>query len=205
MKKTLITTLAVLTFATTAYAATPGISGNLGRLHVGYQNGSLQTGGSMLGDMGSINTNEYHATYGLNDKFTIVGSYLESDTLPENHWTSFGWLSNFQYSTTEVGLQYRLTPNVAVAVGNVQSQFKSTQLSDSNNEIYGGVNVSANIVGKLGGYGSYLKSASVADAKAGLTYDLNGSSYLSVGYRDYQDKNIGLNTKGVGVGINYSL
>lgn len=205
MKKTLVTTLAVLAFATSAYAATPGIQVDSGQFHVGYKNYDLKTDGGILGYMGSVKANEYQATYGLNDKLSFVGNYLASDTLQGNQWTSYGWLSDLRYSATELGVQYRITPNIAVAVGNVQSQFKSSQISDTQNEIYGGIDVAANFTNKLGGYGSYLKSANVSDAKVGVTYDLNNNSYVNVGYRDYQNQNIGLNSKGLGVGINYSL
>lgn len=204
MKKAIFTTLVTLAFASTAFAAVPTANVEAGQLHLGYANYNLKTEGNLLGDLGSFKANNYQAAYGLSDKISLTGDYLSSEK--HSFYNSYyGYYTNLNYSTTQLGLQYKLTNNLALSVGNVKAEFSSNEHANSTNEVYGGISYNAVLTNNLNGYASYLKSKNVQDAKVGVQYTVSPNVSVDVNYRDYQDSNSGMKAKGVGVGANYKF
>lgn len=204
MKKAIFTTLITLAFAGTAFAAAPTANMEPGQFNLGYTNYNLKTEGNVLGDLGNFKANNYQAAYGLSDKISLTGDYLSSEKRSFYN-TYYGYFTDLNYSTTQLGLQYKLTDNLALTAGNVKAEFSSNEYGNSTNEVYGGVAYNAALTNKLNGYASYLKSEHVQDAKVGMQYSVSPNASVDVNYRDYQDDNSGMKGKGVGMGVNYTF
>lgn len=113
------------------------------------------------------------------------------------------------YNTSEIGLQYKLTNNLAGSVGNVKSQINGTDnnitVTASTSEMFGGVAYKAAVANKVDGYASYIRSSSVQDGKVGLNYRVNNSASVDVGYRYFENEGLGIKAKGTSVGVNYKF
>lgn len=203
MKKAIIATLASLAFAGTAFASAPAMNLNPGQIQAGYTNYNLKTNGTTVGDMGTFHANNYQLSYGLGNNLALTGEYLKSDN--QNVSSYFYNYPNFSLNATELGLQYQMSKNVALSVGNVKSGFESNAGSNSNSEVFAGIAYNAPISNNLNGYASYLKSSHVEDAKVGVKYTIGNNASFDVGYRNFQDNNSGITAKGMGFGLNYKL
>ena len=204
MKKAIVTTLVSLALSSTVFAATPDLNVEPGQIGVGYTNYKLSTEDNLLGDLGSFKVNNYQAAYGLSDKIALTGDYLSSEK--RNFYsTGYGYHNDYNYSATKLGLEYKLNDNLAFSVGNVKSEFSSSQDSSSTNEIFGGVSYNTAITNNLNGYASYLKSKNTTDAKIGVQHAIGTNAAIDINYRDYQDSLSGITAKGVGFGVNYKF
>lgn len=202
MKKAVLTTLICLSFAGNAFASAPATNLGQGQFEAGYSYESLATNGNFLGDMGTFQANGLQAAYGIGNNLSVTGSYLASNAKNPSPYYYPGY-NNFKFDSTELGLQYQVTPNIAVSVGNVKSGFTADGGSNTTNETYGGIALKANLANRLDGYAAYLKSNHVQDWKAGVQYAVSRNASVDVGYHDYQDNNDGISAKGVTAGVNY--
>ena len=205
MKKLILTTvLASLTLTGTAFANTPGMDVSAGQGEIGYSYNSLQTSVGTLGDVGTMKNNNYQAAYGLNDKFAVTGEYLNSES-KDLYASGYGYYNNFSLNASELGLQYKVNKNVAVSVGNVKSELKANSDSVSTNEMFAGVAYKGSVANKVNSYASYIRSSNVQDWKTGLTYDTGSNIQLDVGYRSFENNDLGIKAKGLGFGANYKF
>lgn len=204
MKKALLTTLLSLAFASTAFAATPATDVASGQIGLGYTNYNFKTTGNLLGDLGSFKTNDYQAAYGLSSKLALTGDYMNSEK--RSFYNSYyGYYTDLNYSSTKLGLQYKLTDNLALSAGTVKAEFSSLQHANSTDEVFGGISYNTALTKNLDGYASYLKSKNVTDSKVGLQYAVSSNASVDVNYHDYQDGNSGITAKGMGFGVNYKF
>ncbi len=208
MKKSIIATVISLAFASTAFAAAPAIDLEAGQAQLGYSYENLQTN-IIQGDLGTYHGNNYQLAYGLSNKVALTGSYLGSDsksfTVNSPFYGTYA-LNDVSFNSTELGLQYKLSNNIALSAGNIKSGTQANGASTSANEMFGGIAYQQNITKNIAGYASYLKSTNVTDWKTGLTYNLGGNTSLDVGYHNYQDNGASnLTAKGVGFGLNHKF
>ncbi len=209
MKKTIITAFISLAFASSAFAATPAMDLTAGQTQLGYSYENLQTDLNGLGDLGTYHGNNYQAAYGISDKLALTGSYLNSNkksfdvSMPGGYT---GVLNDLRFSSTELGLQYKLSDHVALSAGNVNSKLQTDNSSASSNEMFGGIAYQQNLSKNMAGYASYLKSDHVTDWQTGVTYKLGGNTALDVGYHDYQDNGASnISAKGMQAGLNHKF
>lgn len=208
VKKAITTTLALLSLAGTAFAATPAMDLASGQAQIGYSYNSLQTNTNAYGDLGTSNGNSYQIAYGLSNKLAVTGDYLSSNSNDYNVYTAGGYqtVSGINFDSTAIGLQYKVSNNIAVSAGSVKSDLNSSLGSLSSTEMYGGIAYQQKMSKHLGSYASYLKSASVQDLKAGMTYKLGRGTSLDVGYRNYQNTGEGnFTAEGISYGINHKF
>ena len=208
MKKVIMSVLASLAFASTAFAATPGMDVAAGQTQLGYSYNNLQTTASGLGDLGSFHANSYQAAYGVNDKFALTGDYLGSQSKSFYYGGSYA-LDDFNYNNTEIGLQYKVNNNLALSVGNVKSEINGVDnnyaVTASTNEMYGGIAYKAALANNMDGYASYIRSSNVQDGKVGVNYHLNNNATVDLGYRYFENEGLGIKGKGASVGVNYKF
>jgi len=208
LKKAIITTVTLLSLASTAFAATPAMNVAAGQTELGYSYSNLQTKTNGFGDLGTLNANSYQLAYGLSNKLAITGDYLGSNPKDFNVYTTSGYqtISGIKFNSTAIGLQYKLNDNVAVSAGSIKSEISSSYGSIPSTEVFGGIAFTKKLSNNVTGYASYLKSTNVEDVKAGLTYNLGSATSLDVGYRNYQNSGVGnVTAKGVGFGINHKF
>lgn len=205
MKKSIITTIISLAFASTAFAAAPAMDVGAGQAQLGYSHDNLQTNVSGL-DLGTYHGNNYQLAYGLSNKLAVTGSYLGSDSQSFNvniPGAYTGDLNNVSFNSATLGLQYKLNDNIAVSTGSIRSDLQGNDTSNPTTEMFGGIAYKQNITKNMAGYASYLKSNSVTDWKTGLTYNLGSNTSLDVGYHNYQNNGASdLTAKGIGFGVN---
>lgn len=208
MKKAITTTLALLSLASTALAATPAMDLAAGQAQLGYSYNSLQTNTALYGDLGTLNGNGYQLAYGLSNKLAITGDYLSSNPKDFNVYTTSGYqtISGIKFDSTAIGLQYKVSNNMAVSAGSIKSNLDSSLGSIPSTEMFGGIAYKQQINNNVEGYASYLKSTNVEDWKAGLTYNLGRTTSLDLGYRNYQNNGAGnMTAKGISYGINHKF
>ncbi|WP_371380069.1 hypothetical protein [Sporomusa aerivorans] len=208
MKKVIMSVLASLAFASTAFAAAPGMDVAAGQTQLGYSYNHLDTNAEGLGELGSFNANSFQAAYGLSDKFALTGDYLDSQS--KSYYYGGGYsLDDLNYNTSQIGLQYKLNKNLALSVGNVRSEVNATDnnyaVSASTNEMFGGVAYKAAINNNMDGYASYIRSSNVQDGKVGMNYRLNDNASVDLGYRYFENDGLGIKAKGANVGVNYKF
>jgi hypothetical protein len=204
MKKAIFATLASLAFASTAFAAAPVMDLGAGQTQIGYSYDSLQTNIATLGDLGTYHANDYQLAYGLTNKLAITGNYLDSGSR-SFVYNGTSNIDNLKFDSTQIGLQYKLTNNIAVSAGSLKSELGYDAGSSASTETFGGIAYQQNLGHNLAGYASYLKSTNVEDWKAGLNYNLSNSTSLDVGYRHYQNDGTAIVAKGVGFGLNHKF
>jgi len=207
MKRAIFATIATLAFASTAFAAAPAMDLGSGQAQIGYSYDNLQTNVAALGDLGTYHANDYQLAYGLSDKFAITGNYLDSGSRSFTNYNNNTRIDNLKFDSTQIGLQYKVSNNIAVSAGTLKSELKDDAYPtpNSSNEIFGGIAYKQNLGDNLGSYASYLKSTNVEDWKAGLTYNVGSKTSLDVGYRHYQDGGAGVVAKGITYGLNHKF
>lgn len=209
MKKAIIATAICLAFASTTFAATPAMNLKSGQAQLGYSYENLQTTINGLGDLGTYHGNDYQLAYGLSNKLALTGSYLTSESKSFNvniPGVYTGTLNDVNFNSTELGLQYKLSDNIAVSAGSLKSVLNANGSSIPSTEMFGGIAYKQNISKNIGSYASYMKSSSVTDWKAGLTYNLGNSTSFDVGYHDYENNGASnFNAKGIGFGLNHKF
>lgn len=208
MKKTIMAVLASLTFASTAFAAVPGMEVTAGQTQLGYSYNYLQTDIAGLGDLGDFHANTFTGAHGISDKVALTGDYLNSQS-KSFYYNGYNSLDDLNYNISEVGLQYKVTKNLALAVGNVKSEVSgrdnNVSLTASNSEMYGGIAYNAPIGDKVDGYASYLRSSNVEDGKVGLNYLMNKNTSVDLGYRYINNEGLGIKSQGTAIGVNYKF
>jgi len=203
VKKTITTALALLSLASTAFAATPVMDLASGQTQLGYSYDNLQTNIGTLGDLGTYHANNYQLAYGLSDKLALTGNYLDSGARSFINGTTN--IDNLKFDSTAIGLQYKVNKNFAVSAGSLKSELKYDLGTASSSEIFGGIAYKQKFDNNLEGYASYLKSSNVEDWKAGLTYNVGSKTSLDVGYHHYQNDGVAVSAKGVGFGVNHKF
>ena len=208
MKKSIIATLVSLAFASTAFAAAPAMDLAAGQAQLGYSRDNLQTNANGL-DLGAYQANNYQLAYGLSNKLALTGSYLGSGSKNFNvniPGVYNGALNDVSFNSTTLGLQYKLSDNIAVSAGSLKSEIQANGTSTPSTETFGGIAYKQNITKNMAGYASYLKSTNVTDWKTGLTYKLGSDTSLDAGYHSYQNNGTNdLTAKGVGFGVNHKF
>jgi len=209
VKKALTTTLALLSLASTAFAATPALDLVSGQTQFGYSYGNLQTKTNTFGDLGTLNANEYQLAYGLSNKLAITGDYLSSNPQNFNVYTTSGYqtVSGIKFDSTTIGLQYKVNNILAVSAGSIKSELLSSLGSTPSTEIFGGIAYKQQISNNIESYASYLKSTNVKDWKAGLIYNLGKATSLDLGYHNYKNSGASNNieSKGISYGVNHKF
>lgn len=209
MKKAIVATAISLAFASTAFAAAPAMNLESGQVQLGYSYENLQTTLNGLGDLGTYHGNGYQLDYGLSNKLVLTGSYLNSDSKSFNvniPGVYTGSLNNVGFNSTELGLQYKLSDNIALSAGSLKSEFNANGSSNSSSEMFGGIAYKQNISNNIDGYASYIKSTNVTDWKAGVTYNLNKNTSFDVGYHDYENNGASnYSAKGMSFGLNHKF
>lgn len=204
MKKVIVASLASLAFASTAFAAVPGMDIAAGQTQLGYSYNNLKTtqnAGIGNYDLGTFHANSFQAAYGLSDKIALAGDYLNSES---RSYFSPG-LDNVKFNNSEFGLQYKLNSNFALSAGNVKSEIQYNGGTGSTSEMFGGIAYKAAITNNVGGYASYIRSSNVQDWKAGLTYGLGKNTSVDLGYRHYENSGLGTKAEGMGFGVNHKF
>lgn len=206
MKKAIFALVTSLAFASTAFAAAPAVDLAAGQTQIGYSYNNLKTNAAGLGDFGTFHANGIQLAYGISDKLAITGDYLKSDSRSFDAYVNgsyAGSVNDLNYDTTQVGLQYKVSNNIALLAGNVKTGLNWDSSSASSSETYGGVAYKASLANHVDGYASYLKSSNVEDWKAGLTYGLGHNTSIDVGYRHNGTPSI--TAEGMTVGANYKF
>lgn len=208
MKKIILPTLVSLAFASTALAATPPVDLGAGQAQIGYSFSNLQTNINGLGDLGTYHGNGYQLAYGLNSKLAITGDHLATNSKNFNIYNNSvyqGTFNGLKFDSTAIGLQYKVSDNVAVSAGSIKSDVKSDSDSNSTSEVYGGIAYKQNFSNNMSGYASYLKSSNVQDWKAGMAYNVGKDTSVDVGYRDFKNDGTGISAKGMSYGISHKF
>lgn len=206
MKKAITTTLALLSLVSTAFAATPAMDLATGQAQIGYSYNNLQTTNDLLGDLGTYHANDYQLAYGLSNKLAITGDSLSSNARDFYINGGANTINGLKFNSTAIGLQYKVSNNMAVSAGSLRTELASDSGSTSSSEMFGGIAYKQKLSNNIEGYASYLKSTNVQDMKAGLTYDLGSKTSLDLGYRDYKNTGAGnIAAKGLGFGINHKF
>jgi putative virulence related protein PagC len=208
VKKIILPTLVSLAFASTALAATPPIDLGAGQAQIGYSFSNLETSMNGIGDLGTYHGNGYQFAYGLNSKLAITGDQLATNSKNFNVYNNGvyqGTFNGLKFDATTIGLQYKVSDNIAVSTGSVKSSVKSDSGSNSSSEVYGGIAYKQNFSKNMNGYASYLKSSNVQDWKAGVAYNVGKNTSVDVGYRDYQSDGTGVSAKGMSYGVSHKF
>ncbi|WP_371361479.1 hypothetical protein SRRS_28750 [Sporomusa rhizae] len=206
MKKVIIATmLASAALTGTAFANAPAMDLAAGQGQFGYSYNNLKTDISAIGDLGTLHANNFQGAYALTDKLAVTGDYLNTESQTFYSYKAGGYLRNLNINSTQLGLQYKLSHNLAVTAGNAKTELKANNNSVSTSEAFAGVAYKTALTNHVDGYASYSRSSNIEDWKTGLTYNVGSNLSVDAGYRHFETKDIGSKAEGMGFGVNYKF
>lgn len=207
-----LTTLLLLLFTSSAFAAVPLVGGgSQGEIGFSIYKMDLKDTDWPDGGKEKFNANEFYGSAALTKDWTINFDYLKHD----GDGSGIRQGANFKNKYTSIDVQYNVDKSVGLLLGNIKAEREynggGLNLDLSRNTTYLGVTAKTGLTKGIDAYTTLKMASKITDWTVGATYNLENNLFLDLNYRklktNYSEQGYDFDAKseGMGFGIGYKF